>query len=57
MTNWNPTTLANYLTLNWDYNGQAIPANGVQKVTLTLDVAANTQATSFSFDTTITATG
>jgi hypothetical protein len=56
--NWNPSTLSNYLTLNWDYGGQTIPSNGTKKVTLTLSLAANTPYMSnFSFDTSITATG
>jgi len=58
VTDWNPTSLSNYLTLNWDYASQTVPANGTQKVTLTLNVPANTPtAGSFSFNTIITATG
>jgi hypothetical protein len=56
LANWNPTNLAAYLALNWNYSNQAIvPATNVV-VTLSLTVASNTPATnSFGFDTTLTA--
>jgi hypothetical protein len=56
VTNWNPTSLSSYLTLNWDYNNQAVNPSAVVAVTLSLTIAANAPVTSsFGFDTTITA--
>jgi hypothetical protein len=58
ITNWNPTTLSNYLTLNWNYTNQIVSPSTTLAVTLSLIVASNTPAmSSFSFDTTIIATG
>jgi hypothetical protein len=54
----NPTSLANYLTFNWDYTNQPLSAGATIKITLSLAVAANTPTvSSFSFDTIITGTG
>jgi hypothetical protein len=58
MSNINPTSLANYLTLNWDYTNQPLSAGATIKITLSLALSANTPAISnFSFDTIITGTG
>lgn len=57
-SNWNPSTAATYLTLSWNYNGQAIEADKNLQVTLTLSVSANiTGITNFSFDTIVVGTG
>jgi hypothetical protein len=58
MSNWNPSNLAEYLTLNWDYVNQSCRAGDTLKLTLTLTVSDRiTGITNFSFDTSITATG
>jgi hypothetical protein len=50
-SNWNPPNAADYISLNWNYNGQAINANQVIAVTLSLSISTNIQGiTSFSFD-------
>jgi hypothetical protein len=57
-SNWNPPNAANYISLSWNYNGQAINANQVIAVTPSLSVSPNIQGiTSFSFDITISAVG
>jgi hypothetical protein len=56
--NWNPTTSANYMTLNWNYAGQTLNVNQVLLVRMTLIVSRTTSGiTSFAFDIIITATG
>jgi len=56
--NWNPSTAPSYITLNWNYNGQALSANQVIQIKLTLLVSSTASGiTSFSFDFSITATG
>ena len=56
LNNWNPTTLSNYIALSWNYANQVINPSATLTVTLSLNVATNTPATSnFSFDTIITA--
>jgi hypothetical protein len=57
LSNVSPSTISNYLTLNWNYNSQTLSPSAVLEVTLSLTVAANTPAASFGFDTTITAMG
>lgn len=47
--NWNPSTLQNYLTLGWDYSGQAINSGKVLEITLSLIVDSDCPPTS-SFD-------
>jgi len=56
--NWNPTTASSYISLTWDYGGQAINVGGVVKVTLSLSVSSTIQGiTNFSFDIVITGSG
>ena len=56
--NWNPSTASNYITLNWNYNGQTLSVNQVLQIKLTLIVSSTISGiTNFSFDLTITATG
>jgi hypothetical protein len=56
--NWNPPSAADYISLSWNYNGQAISANQVILVTLSLSISPNIQGiTSFSFDIIISAVG
>ncbi len=55
-SNWNPPNASDYLTLNWNYNGQALEVGEVIQVTLTLSVSSSIDGiTSFSFDITLTA--
>jgi hypothetical protein len=57
-SNWGPSAVATYLTLNWDYSGQTIEADKNLQVTLTLSVNASiTGITNFSFDIIIVGTG
>ena len=57
LSNYNPSTLSTYLTLNWDYSNQALNPGTTLKITLTLIVSSSTPTmASFSFSTTITAT-
>jgi hypothetical protein len=57
-SNWNPSVASNYLTLSWNYNGQAIEADKNLQVTLTLSVSANiTGITNFSFNIIVVGTG
>jgi hypothetical protein len=57
VANWNPTNLSSYLTLNWNYNNQAVSPSAVVAITLSLTIATNAPVTSsFGFNTTITAT-
>jgi hypothetical protein len=50
-SNWNPPNAADYISLSWNYKGQAINANQVIAVTLTLSISSSIQGiTSFSFD-------
>ncbi len=56
--NWNPSNASSYMTLNWNYAGQALNVNQVLQVKLTLTVSPTVSGiTNFTFDTTITATG
>ena len=57
VSNWNPPSASNYISLRWDYGGQALSPNQVVQVKLTLSISSSiTGITSFSFDTTISAT-
>jgi hypothetical protein len=57
-SDWNPSEAATYLTLSWNYNGQAIEADKNLQVTLTLSVSANiTGITNFSFNIIVVGTG
>ncbi|MEM3760153.1 MAG: hypothetical protein QXZ02_03460 [Candidatus Bathyarchaeia archaeon] len=56
--NWNPLNASDYVFLSWDYGGQAIAANSVIPVVLTLSISPNIQGVkSFSFDIIISASG
>jgi uncharacterized membrane protein len=56
--NWNPSTASNYLTMNWNYNGQTVNPNEYVRVTLTLTVSASiTGISNFSFDINLVGTG
>ena len=58
LSNFSPSTLSSYLTLNWDYSNQALSPGATLKVTLSLVVSSSTPVmSSFGFSTTITATG
>jgi len=49
--NWNPTNAPNYLTLNWNYNGQQLNPSEAVQITLSLIVSSNVQGIeNFSFD-------
>jgi hypothetical protein len=49
--NWNPSTASSYMTLNWNYAGQALRLNQVLQVKLTLAVSsAISGITSFTFN-------
>jgi hypothetical protein len=53
-SNWYPSSAADYLTLTWNYNGQAISVGETIQVTLTLTVNAHiTGISNFNFDITI----
>jgi hypothetical protein len=55
-SNWNPSSVANYLTLTWSNIGQTINAGVTAQLTLTLTVSPSVSGTNgFSFD--ITAVG
>jgi hypothetical protein len=50
-SNWSPSTASNYLTINWNYNGQTVNPNEYVGVTLTLTVSGDiTGISNFSFD-------
>ncbi len=56
--NWNPSSVASFMTLNWNYAGQTLLVNQVLRVRLTLDVSSTISGVaSFSFDTMVIATG
>ena len=49
--NWNPQNAPNYLTLNWNFNGQQLNPLEVVQITLSLNVSSNVQGIeNFSFD-------
>ncbi len=55
-SNWNPSNASDYITLNWNYDGQPFEVGEVIQVTLTLSVSSSIEGiTSFSFDITLTA--
>jgi hypothetical protein len=57
-SNWNPSAVATYLTLSWDYSGQTIEADKNLQVTLTLSVSASiTGISNFGFDIIVVGTG
>lgn len=57
-SNWNPSSASAYVTLTWDYNGQAINAGASLRVTLTLIISSSIIGVdNFSFNIVITGTG
>ena len=55
-SNWDPSEIATYLNLTWDYTGQSIDFRETLQVVFTLSVSENIKTTgNFSFDITITA--
>jgi hypothetical protein len=49
--NWNPSNAPNYLTLNWNYNGQQLNPSEAVQITLSLTVSSSIQGIeNFSFD-------
>ena len=53
-SNWMPSEITDYLTLKWDYNGQAIKFREIVQVIFTLVVSENLEASgTFDFDITI----
>jgi len=55
--NWSPTKAANYMALNWDYNGQTIKPNQVIQITLRLTVSQSISGIgNFSFEIVLTGT-
>jgi len=52
--NWNPSNAPNYLTLNWNYNGQQLNPSEAVQITLSLTVSSSIQGIeNFNFDITI----
>jgi hypothetical protein len=57
-SNWNPPSVANYLTLTWSYTGQAINAGVTVQLTLTLTVSESVSGiNSFNFDIIVVGSG
>lgn len=55
-TNWSSSNASNYLTLNWNYQGQKIGPTQALQTTLTLAMSPDIKGfTTFSFDIVITA--
>lgn len=49
--NWSPSVAANYLSLSWDYDGEALGDGAVMRVALTLSVDSSVSGIGdFSFD-------
>ena len=42
-SDWSPTSAADYLTINWNYDNQPINPNAVVQITLTMSVDPNIQ--------------
>jgi hypothetical protein len=50
-SNWNPSNASQFITLNWDYDGESIAPSENVKVTFELAISANISGiTNFSFD-------
>ena len=57
-SNWSPSTASNYITLNWNYNGQTVNPNEYVGVTFTLTVSNSIAGvSSFSFDISLVGSG
>ena len=54
--NWVPATYGQYLTISWNYQGQAVQAGNLQKIDVTLASVANSPGGSFSANIIITGT-
>ena len=53
-SNWQPSEIANYLNLAWDYTGQGIEFREIVQVVFTIYVSENVEARgTFDFDITI----
>ena len=56
--NWNPANASDYISLSWDYSGEAIDPDVCVHVTLTLSVSSDIEGIAdYSFDMVITGTG
>lgn len=55
-SNFIPVTMAQYMTLTWNYNGSIVNAGNMQRMDLTLATATNALAGSFSCNIIITGT-
>jgi hypothetical protein len=56
--NWEPQNASRFITLNWDYDGEALNSYEIIQVTLSLSVAIATEGIeNFSFDIVIGAVG
>ena len=57
-TNWYPTNAPNYISLDWNYNGQTLAPNQVIQIILTLSVSQTINGIdSFNFEIIIDGTG
>ncbi|MCK4884433.1 hypothetical protein KAS24_00030, partial [Candidatus Bathyarchaeota archaeon] len=57
-SNWSPSTAPNYISLNWNYNGQPVNPNGYVGVTFTLNVSGSIAGiSSFGFDINLVGSG
>ena len=49
--NWNPTNAGDYLSLDWDYNGNPLEPDSIRQIVLTLNVSPSIQGiNAFYFD-------
>jgi hypothetical protein len=56
-SNWTPSASSNYISLNWNYSGQALRVDQVIPLELTLTVSHTIiEITDFRFNTVITTT-
>jgi uncharacterized repeat protein (TIGR01451 family) len=57
VSNWNPSSASNYITLTWNKEKYVLPVGQVVQAVLTLSVSSSVSGVaSFSFDITITGT-
>jgi archaellum component FlaG (FlaF/FlaG flagellin family) len=57
VSNWNPSTASNYITLTWNKDKYLLPSGQVVQAVLTLSVSSSVSGvTSFGFNITITGT-
>jgi len=58
LENWIPAAAADYMTVDWNYDGSVLQPGEVRSVTLTLQVSGSiTGITNFEFDLVITSSG